>query len=91
MKSKKVTRALRERIRAEGRRLIAEGRGLIVTRRLLCGAFNIRTRDFDRMLSGRDPATGSCPVFQSHVDLVIALENFFDDTTKSRGGQAKCR
>ena len=55
----KITPALREEIRREGRRLIAEGRGLIVTRRLLCGAFGISRRDFDLLLCAE--GADSCP------------------------------
>ena len=85
-----ITPALREDIRREGRRLIAEGRGLIVTRRLLCGAFGITRRDLDLMLRtahGRSglipviPCDRRAPVFPNHVDLVIALEQFFETST----------
>jgi len=88
-----ITPALREEIRREGRRLIAEGRGLIVTRRLLCGAFGITRRNFDLMLCtarGRAgvipviPCDRRAPVFPNHVDLVIALEQFFETSNHNQ-------
>ena len=77
---------LRERLRAEGRRLIAEGRGLIVTRRLLCGLYRISSYRFDTLLLSSDPSSvpSRSPVFPNHVDLVIALEQFFGTSTHNR-------